>query len=122
MGMGVGVAWERKKEVMHGSSEGVLVQEMGCKKVVEVGRGSRGIYRAYRCIYYRGLFGYIIYSCMYSVYWWGDQLGSVIYFGCAMYRNVSYSRYIGLVSIYIRFTVGDMLHIGYISVRSRGMA
>ena len=112
---------------MHGSSEGVLVQEMGCEKVVEVGRGGRrgvvrGIYRAYRCIYYRGLLGYIIYSCMYSVYWWGDQLGSVIYFGCAMYRNVSYSRYIGLVSIYIRFTVGVMLHIGYISVRSRGMA
>ena len=39
---------------------------MRCKKVVEIGGGSRGIYRAYRCIYYRGLFGYIIYSCMYS--------------------------------------------------------
>ena len=89
---------------MHGSSEGVLVQEMGCKKVVEIGRGGRrgvvrGIYRAYRCIYYRGLLGYIIYSCMYSVYWWGDQSGGVIYIGCAMYRSVSYSRYIGLVSI-----------------------
>ena len=55
----VGVGWlgwvrgwvlqgERKKEVMYGSSEGVLVQEMGCKKVVEVGGGSRGIYRACR--------------------------------------------------------------------------
>ena len=107
---------------MYGSSEGVLVQKVGCKKVVEVRRGRRGIYRACRGIYYRGLLGYIIYSCMYSGYWWGDQLGSVIYIGCAMYRNVSYSRYIGLVSIYIRFTVGDMLHIGYISVRSRGIA
>ena len=96
---------------MHGSPEGVLVQEMGCEKVIEVGRGGRrgvvrGIYRAYRCIFYGGLLGYIIYSCMYSVYWWGDQLGGVIYIGCAMYRGVSYSRYIGLVSIYIRFTVG----------------
>ena len=62
---------ERKKEVMYGRLEGVLVQEMGCKKVVEVGRGSRGIYRAYRCIYYRGLVGYIIYS-RYIVYRWGD--------------------------------------------------
>ena len=41
---------ERKKEVMYGSSDGVLVQEMGCKKVVEIGGGCRGIYRAYRCI------------------------------------------------------------------------
>ena len=36
---GWGLQGERKKEVMHGSSEGVLVQEVGCKKVVEVGRG-----------------------------------------------------------------------------------
>ena len=39
-----------KKEVMYGSAEGVLVLEMWCKKVVEIGGGSRGIYRAYRCI------------------------------------------------------------------------
>ena len=57
---------------MYGSAEGVLVQEMGCKKVVEVEESSRGIYRAYRCIYYRRLVGYIVYSCMYIVYWWGD--------------------------------------------------
>ena len=92
------------------------------KKIVEIEGGSRGIYRVYRCIYYGGLLGYIIYSCMYSVYWWGDQLGGVIYIGCIMYRGISYNRYIGLVSIYIRFTVGGMLHIGYISVRSRRMA
>ena len=30
--------------------------------------------------------------------------------------------YMSLISIYIRFTVGDMLHIDYISVRSRGIA
>ena len=33
-----------------------------------------------------------------------------------------YNRYICVSIIYIRVTVGDMLHIGYISVRSRGMA
>ena len=54
--------------------------------------------------------------------WWEDQLSVVIYIGCIMYRGVSYNRYIGVVSIYIRVTVGDMLHIGYISVRSRGIA
>ena len=54
--------------------------------------------------------------------WWGDQLGGAIYIGCIMYRGVSYNWYIGVVSIYIRVTEGDMLHIGYISVRSRGIA
>ena len=49
-------------------------------------------------------------------------MGGVIYIKFIMYRGVSYKRYIGVVSIYIQVTVGDMLHIGYISVRSRGMA
>ena len=78
---------------MHCSLEGVLVQEMWCEEVIEVGRGGKrgggvaeDIYRMYSGEQY------IIYSCMYSGYWWGDQLGSVIYIGCAMYRNVSYSR------------------------------
>ena len=39
-----------------------------------------------------------------------------------MYRGISYNRYICVSIIYIRVTVGDMLHIGYISVRSRGIA
>ena len=38
-----------------------------------------------------------------------------------MYRGISYNRYICVSIIYIRVTVGDMLHIGYISVRSRGI-
>ena len=51
---------------MHCSLEGVLVQEMGCEKVIEVGGGSKrgvvdGIYRVY--------IGeqYVTYSCIYIV-------------------------------------------------------
>ena len=39
------------------------------KKIVEIEGGSRGIYRAWRCILYRRLVGYIIYS-RYIVYRW----------------------------------------------------
>ena len=51
---------------MHCSPEGVLVQEMGCEKVIEVGRGgmrgvAEGIYRVYSGEQY------IIYSCIYTV-------------------------------------------------------
>ena len=49
-------------------------------------------------------------------------MGRSIYRECIMYRGISYNRYICVSIIYIRVTVGDMLHIGYISVRSRGMA
>ena len=51
---------------MHSSPEGVLVQEMGCEKVIEVGRGgSRGVAEGI----YREYIGeqYIIYRCIYSV-------------------------------------------------------
>ena len=40
------------------------------KKIVKIGGGSRGTYRAWRCIEYRRWVGYIIYS-RYIVYRWG---------------------------------------------------
>ena len=47
---------------------------------------------------------------------------SSIYRDGIRYRGISYNIYICVGIMYIRVTVGDMLHIGYISVRSRGMA
>ena len=49
-------------------------------------------------------------------------MGSSIYREGIGYRGISYNIYICVVIIYIRVIVGDMLHIGYISVRSRGIA
>ena len=106
---------------MHHSPEGVLVQEVWCEEVVEVGGGGEGCGTG-------GIYSMssreqqVIYRCIYSVWWWVDRVVSIIYSECIMYRSISYNRYICVSIIYIRVTVGDMLHIGYISVRSRGMA
>ena len=107
---------------MHHSPEGVLVQEVWCEEVVEVGGGGEGcstggIYSVYsegQHVIYRGIYSRVL--------WWVGQVGSSIYRDGSMYRGISYNSYICVGIMYIRVTVGDMLHIGYISVRSRGIA
>ena len=72
------------------------------------------IYSGGQCGIYRGIYSRVL--------WWVGWVGSSIYRGGIGYRGISYNIYICVGIMYIRVTVGDMLHIGYISVRSRGIA
>ena len=94
---------------------------MGCEEIVEVVRGDErggtgGIYSV------SSREQQVIYRCIYSVWWWVDRVVSIIYRECIMYRGSSYNREICVSIMYIQVTVEDMLHISYVSVRSRGMA